>query len=41
MNNITFGNDHGGYYETVGGGAGKNTIQVFFLKKSISELSCD
>ncbi len=30
MNNITFGNDKGGYYETVGGGAG-NSFKIFII----------
>jgi hypothetical protein len=30
MNNITFGNENGGYYETVGGGAGKLILRVKF-----------
>ena len=31
MNNITFGNEKGGYYETVGGGAGK--LRNFYMRK--------
>lgn len=37
MNNITFGNEKGGYYETVGGGAGAGNL--FFKDKLLLNLT--
>ena len=35
MNNITFGDETVGYYETVAGGSGAVSIFCFFLNDSI------
>ena len=37
MNNVTFGDDEVGYYETVAGGAG--AVRSFTFLKSVSILS--
>lgn len=39
MNNITFGNDKLGYYETVAGGAGAVSIYLLFISNgSVKDL---
>ena len=38
MNNLTFGDDDSGYYETIAGGAGAVTLMLYFPPASVSHI---